>query len=46
MGYLPTAWRCRSWRSAAILIALVVGILVIFGHFVFARATRQSLLEG
>ena len=31
---------------AAILIALVVGITLIFGRFVLARAGRQSLLEG
>ncbi len=48
MGYLPTrlAVSEQTFLIAAILIALVVGIVVIFGRFVFARTARQSLLEG
>jgi hypothetical protein len=48
MGYLPTrlAVSEQTFLIAAILIALVVAIAVIFGRFVFARTARQSLLEG
>jgi len=46
--YLPTrlAVSERTFLIAAILIALVVGIVVIFGRFVLARTARQSLPEG
>jgi len=46
--YLPTrlAMSEQTLLIAAILIALAVGIILIFGRFVFARAGRQSLLEG
>jgi len=46
--YLPT-WLAASEQTlliAVILIALVVGIVMIFGRFGFARTARQSLLEG
>ena len=48
MGYLPARLTVseQMFLIAAILIALVVGIVVIFGRFVLARAARQSLLEG
>jgi cell division protein FtsL len=47
MGYLPTRLTVseQAFLIAAILIALVVAIVVIFGRFVFARTARQSLLE-
>jgi len=41
--YLPTR---LAVSVQTLLIALVVGIVVIFGRFAFACAARQSLLEG
>jgi hypothetical protein len=29
-----------------VLIVLLVGIVIVFGRWVFARTARQSLLEG
>jgi hypothetical protein len=47
MGYLPTRPTVseQMFLIAAILSALVLAIIVIFGRFVFARTARQSLLE-
>jgi hypothetical protein len=47
MGFLPTRLTVseQTFLIAAILIALVARIVVIFGRFVFARTARQSLLE-
>jgi hypothetical protein len=47
MGYLPArlAVSEQTFLIAAILIALAVRIVVIFGRFVFARTARRSLLE-
>ena len=47
MGYLPTRLMVseQTFLIAAILSALVLAIIVIFGRFVFARTARQSLLE-
>jgi len=47
MGYLPArlAVSEQTFLIAAILIALVARIVVIFGRLVFARTARQSLLE-
>jgi hypothetical protein len=48
MGYLPTrlAVSEQTFVIALILIALLLGIVLIFGRWVFARTARQSLLEG
>jgi cell division protein FtsL len=47
MGYLPARLTVseQMFLIAAILSALVLAIIVIFGRFVFARTARQSLLE-
>jgi hypothetical protein len=47
MGYLPTRPTVseQMFLIAAILIALVMAIIVIFGSFVFAHTARLSLLE-
>jgi hypothetical protein len=48
MGYLPTrlAVSQETGIIALVLIALLVGIVLIFGRWVFARTARQSLLDG
>jgi hypothetical protein len=48
MGYLPTrlAVSEQTFLIAAILVALLVAIVLIFGRWVFARTARQSLLDG
>ena len=48
MTYLPTRLAVSEQTAivALILIALLLGIVLIFGRWVFARTARQSLLEG
>jgi hypothetical protein len=47
MGNLPARLTVseQTFLIAAILIALVARIVVIFGRLVFARTARRSLLE-
>lgn len=48
LNYLPThlAISRQTVVVAAILLALLIGIVVVFGRWVFARTARQGLLEG
>jgi FtsX-like permease family len=48
MNYLPTqlAVSRETGVIALVLAGLLIGIVVIFGRFVFARTARQSLSEG
>jgi ABC-type lipoprotein release transport system permease subunit len=48
MSYLPThlAVSEETGIIALVLIVLLIAIVLIFGHWVFARTARQSLLEG
>jgi hypothetical protein len=48
MNYLPTrlAVSAETGVILLILIVLLIGIVIAFGRFVFARTARQSLLEG
>ena len=48
MSYLPTrlAVSEQTGAIALILLALILGIVLVFGRWVFARTARQSLLEG
>jgi ABC-type antimicrobial peptide transport system permease subunit len=47
MNYLPTrlAVSQQTGLIALILLTLLVGIVLVFGRWVFARTARQSLLE-
>jgi hypothetical protein len=48
MSYLPTRLAVSEQTGiiALILILLLLGIVLIFGRWVFARTARQSLLDG
>jgi ABC-type lipoprotein release transport system permease subunit len=48
MGYLPAhlAVSAETGIILFVLVVLLVGIVLIFGRWVFARTARQSLLEG
>lgn len=48
MNYLPTRLAVSEQTAtiAVILLLLLVGIVFLFGRWVFARTARQSLLEG
>jgi ABC-type antimicrobial peptide transport system permease subunit len=48
MGYLPTRLAVSEQTGiiAFILVVLLLGIVLLFGRWVFARTARQSLLEG
>jgi ABC-type lipoprotein release transport system permease subunit len=48
MNYLPTRLAVSEQTAtiAAVLLLLLVGIVLLFGRWVFARTARQSLLEG
>ena len=48
MGYLPTrlAVSGQTGIILMILVALLVGIVLVFGRWVFARTAQQSLTEG
>ena len=48
MSYLPTRLAVSEQTGviALVLILLLLGIVLIFGRWVFARTARQSLLDG
>jgi uncharacterized membrane protein YidH (DUF202 family) len=48
MSYLPTRLAVSEQTGiiALILVLLLLGIVLIFGRWVFARTARQSLLDG
>ena len=48
MGYLPMRLAVSEQTGIVllILVALLVGIVLVFGRWVFARTARQSLTEG
>jgi uncharacterized membrane protein YidH (DUF202 family) len=48
MNYLPTRLAVSEQTAtiAGVLLLLLVGIVLLFGRWVFARTARQSLLEG
>jgi hypothetical protein len=48
MGYLPAhlAVSAETGIILLVLALLLIGIVLIFGRWVFAKTARQSLLEG